>query len=119
MVEGEVIFSVDADVIHINLQPFFHYHVGEDVVHEGLECGLHVAKFKEHYCQFKESKGGDEGGFPLVFLMDVDVVVVPSDAKFHKEGGIFHVVNELWDEWKGVCIPNSVGVKIPVVLAGM
>ena len=33
MMEGEVVFGVDTDVIHINFQPFFHYYVGEDVVH--------------------------------------------------------------------------------------
>ena len=29
MVEGKVIFGVDTDVIHVNFQPFFHYHVSE------------------------------------------------------------------------------------------
>ena len=99
MVEGEVVFGVDTDVIHINFQPFFCYHVGKDMVYEGLECGWCIAKSKEHYCWFEESEGSDKGSFPLVFLMDMDVVVVPLDIKFHEEGGIFHVVNELWDEW--------------------
>ena len=49
MVEGKVIFGVDTDVVHINFQPFFHYHVDKDVVHEGLECGWHIAKPEEHY----------------------------------------------------------------------
>ena len=99
MVEGEVIFGVDTDVIHINFQPFFCYHVGEDVVHEGLECEWHIAKPEEHYCWFKESEGGNEGGFPLVFFTDTDVVVAPLDVEFCEEGGIFYVIDELWDEW--------------------
>ena len=99
MVEGEVIFGVDTDVIHINFQPFFHYHVSKDVIHEGLECGWHIAKPKEHYYWFEESKGSDKGGFPLVFFTNMDVVVAPPDIEFHEEGGIFHVVNEFWDKW--------------------
>ena len=99
MMEGEVVFGVDTDVIHINFQSFFHYHVSEDVVHEGLECGWCIAKPEEHYCWFEESKGSDKGGFPLAFFTDMDVVVAPPDIKFCEEGGIFHVVNELWDKW--------------------
>ena len=99
MMEGEVIFGVDTDVIHINFQPFFHYHVSKDVVHEGLECGWRIAKPKEHYCWFKESEGGNEGSFPLVFFTDMDVVVAPPDVEFCEEGDIFHVINELWDKW--------------------
>ena len=71
----------------------------KDVVHKGLECRRCIAKPKEHYCWSKKSQQGDKGGFPLVFFMDMNVVVVPLDIKFHEEGGIFHVVNELWDEW--------------------
>ena len=41
MVEGKVIFGVDTDVLHINFQPLFSYHVGEDVVHKGLELDEH------------------------------------------------------------------------------
>ena len=31
MVKGKVIFGVDADVIHINFQPFFCYYISEDM----------------------------------------------------------------------------------------
>ena len=117
MVEGEVIFGVDADVIHINFQPFFHYYIGEDVVHKGLERRQCVAKPEEHHCWFKKSQGGNKGGFPLVFFTNVDVVIAPSDVKFREEGGILHVVNEFRDEWQIVCILDGVGVEISVVLA--
>ena len=53
----------------------------------------------------------------MVFFMNVDVVIAPSDVKLREEGGILHVVNEFWDEWQRVCISNSVGIKISVVLA--
>ena len=117
MVEGKVIFGVDTNVIHINFQPFFHYHIGKDVVHKGLECRQCIAKPKEHHCQFEKSQGGDKGSFPLVFFTNVDVVIAPSDVEFHEEGGILHVINEFGDEWQRVCISNGVGIEISVVLA--
>ena len=117
MVEGKVIFGVDTDVVHINFQPLFSYHVGEDVVHKGLECRWCIAKPEEHHCWFEKSQGGDEGSFPLVFLMNADVVIAPSDVKLCEEGGILHVINEFRDKWQRVCIPDGVGIKISVVLA--
>ena len=104
MVEGKVIFAVDTDVIHINFQLFFCYHVGEDMVHKGLECRQCIAKPKEHYCWFKKSQGGDKGGFPLVFFTNMDVVISPSDVEFCEKGGILYVVNKFWDEWQRVHI---------------
>ena len=117
MVEGKVIFSVDIDVVHINFQPFFCYHVGKDVVHKGLECRWCIAKSKEHHCWLKKSQGGDEGGFPLVFFTNADVVIAPSDVELCEEGGILHVVDEFRDKWQRVCISNDMGIKISVVLA--
>ena len=117
MVEGKVIFGVDANVVHINFQPFFHYHIGEDVVHKGLECRWCVAKPEEHHCWFKKSQGDDKGSFPLVFFMNADVVIAPSDVEFREEGGILHVINEFGNEWQRVHIPDGVGIEISVVLA--
>ena len=119
MVEGKVIFGVDTDVVHVNFQPLFSYHVSEDVVHEGLECRWCVAESKEHYCWFKKSQGCDEGSFPLVFFMNVDVVIAPSDVELCEEGGVLHVVDEFRDKWQRVRILDGVGIKISVVLARM
>ena len=117
MVEGKVIFGVDTDVIHINFLLFFCYHISEDVVHKGLECRQCIAKPKEHHCQFEKSQGDNKGGFPLVFFMNVDVVIAPSDVEFREESGILHVVDEFRDERQRVCILNGVGIEISVVLA--
>ena len=117
MMEGKVIFGVNTDVIHINFQPFFCYYVGKDVVHKGLECRWCIAKPEEHHCWFKEPQGGDEGGFPLVFFMNADLVIAPSDIKLHEKSGILHVVNEFRDKQQRVCILDGVGIKILVVLA--
>ena len=89
MVEGKVIFGVDADIVHINLQPFFHYHIGEDVVHKGLECRWCIAKPEEHHCWFKKSQGDDKGSFPLVFFMNVDVVIAHLMLNFVKKVASF------------------------------
>ena len=37
MMESKVTIGVNAEIIHINLQPFLSYHVGKEVVHESLE----------------------------------------------------------------------------------
>ena len=60
---------------------------------------------------------GDEGHFPLVSISDVDVVVSPSDVKFGEDIGIFHLVDEILDQWERVCIFDSVGVDVSVILA--
>ena len=117
MVEGKVIFGVDTDVVHINFQPLFSYHVGEDVVHKGLECRWCIAKPKEYHCMSEKSQGCDEGGFPLVFLTNVDVVIAPSDVELHEEGSVLHVVDEFRDKWQGIRILDGVGIKISIVLA--
>ena len=117
MVEGKVIFGVDTAVVHINFQPFFCYHVGEDVVHKGLKCRWCVAKPEEHHCWFEESKGSNKGGFPLVFFTNTDVVIAPSDVELHEEGGVLHVIDEFRDKRQRVCIPDGVGIEILVMLA--
>ena len=66
MMESKDTTSVNAKVIHVNFKPSFSHHVKEDVIHESLKCGGCIAETKEHDCRFIESKGGDEGSFPLV-----------------------------------------------------
>ena len=100
MVEFEVVFGVDAKVVHVDFQPFLPQHISKDVIHKCLEHGGSVAKFEEHDGRFKESHGCDECRFPLVFLSDVDVVVSPADVKFGEQGRLFHVVDKFRDERK-------------------
>ena len=40
---------------------------------------------------------GDEGRFPLVPILDVDVVVSPLDIELGKDLGVFHLVDEVLD----------------------
>ena len=64
-------------VVHVDLEPSFCNHIGENMVHECLECGRGVAEPEEHYSGFKEAKRSDECCFPLVVLSDANVVVSP------------------------------------------
>ena len=40
-----------------------------------------ITESEEHDGGFKESHGGDEGSFPLVFFANMDVVVSPANVK--------------------------------------
>ena len=90
---------MDAEVIHIDFKPTFCDHISEDVVHKHLEHGWGIAKPKEHYCGFKESKGSDKCSLPLIHFPNSDVVVPPTYVKLGEQGGIFHVVDEFRDKW--------------------
>ena len=78
---GFFVWGEDEKVVHIDDQPSFCNHVPEGVVHKLLECGWGVGKPKEHDCWFKKAFMGDKGGFPLVTIFDVDIVITPSDVK--------------------------------------
>ena len=84
---------MDTQVVHIDFEPFFSYHVGEDMIHECLEGGWSIAKPEKHDHGFIEAKGSDECGFPLVFLSDANVVVTPSYIESGEEGRFLHVIN--------------------------
>ena len=74
------------------------YHIGKHVVHKCLEYRWGIAETEEHYCGFKEPKGGDEHSLPLVRFMDSNVIVPPAGVGFGEKGGVFHVVDEFWDK---------------------
>ena len=59
---------------------------------------------------------GDEGGFPLMFILDADVIVSPSDIKFDENFCPLEIIDEIRNEWKGVCIMDCVFVNIAVIL---
>ena len=82
-----------SQVIHVDLEPALGNHVGEDVIHERLKGRRGIAKAKEHYGGFIESKRGDECSLPLVFLPDMNVVIAPSDIKLSEQCGVFHIID--------------------------
>ena len=110
MMEGDVIFGVDSHVIHVDLKPFFWKHIREDVVHESLEGGGGITEPKEHDSGFEESHGGDESGFPLIFFLDANVVISPTNVEFGEQSGFFHVVDEFRDQGERIGVSDGVGV---------
>ena len=77
-----------------------------------------VGHAEEHDSGFIESLVGNEGGLPLVAVFDLDIVISPSHIKLGKDLGIFEFVDEVRDQGKGVCISDSMTVKVSVVLTG-
>ena len=60
----------------------------------------------------------DEGGFPLMPILDLDVVVTPADIKLGEDFGPLELVYKVRDEGKRVGIPNSVFSQVVIVLTG-
>ena len=53
-----------------------------------LEGGRGVGETKEHDGRFKEAFVDNEGSFPLVSVLDMDIVVSPLYIKFGKDFGV-------------------------------
>jgi hypothetical protein len=98
MMEDQIPFSVDAEIIDINLEPTFRDHVGENAVHKRLKGGGTVAKSEEHYGRFEKAKRHDKCALLLIFFLDSNIVVSPPHVKLGEQGGILHVVNEFGDK---------------------
>ena len=116
VMEGNIVFSVNAKVIHVDFQPFLSQHIGEDVIHECLKCGGGIAESEEHDSGFEESHGSNESSFPLILFPDADVVISPMNVEFGEQGGLLHVIDEFQDEGEWVSISDSVGIQVAVIL---
>ena len=114
---GFFVRGEDKEVVHINDEPFLGDHVSEGVVHESLEGCRRVGKSEEHYRRFKEAFVRDEGGLPLVAILDANIVIPPANVKLSKQFGIFKFVDEVRDEWKGISVLGGMFVQIAVILA--
>ena len=108
----------DQEVIHIDEEPSFGYHVAERVVHESLERGGGIGHPEEHYERLEESSVCGEGAFPLVSVLNSDIVVPPPDVEFSEEFSSLELINEVGDEGEGIGIADGVLVKVPIVLTG-
>ena len=91
-----VIVEVDEEVVHVNDKPSFCNHISERVGHESLKSGRGgVGHAEEHNSGFIESSVGNESGFPLVTILDADVVIPPPYVQLGEDLGIFEFVNEV------------------------
>lgn len=60
----------------------------------------------------------NESGFPLVSILDSDVIVSPLDIELHVDLSILDFVNEVGDKGKWMCIFGGVFIEISVILTG-
>ena len=89
---GFWVWRGDEKVIHVDDESSFSNHVLEGIIHEPLECVRGVAETKEHNCRFEESLVSDESHFPLVTILDTNVVIPPSNIKLGEVASIFQLV---------------------------
>ena len=82
-----------------------------------MKSGWGVGHAEEHDGRFIESSVGDEGGFPLVSFFYSDIVIPPLYVKLGEDLGVLEFVDEIGNQGKGICIPDSVAIKVSVVLA--
>ena len=115
---GGSVRRIDKKIIHIDNKLSFCDPIMEGVVHELLEGGGGVGKTKEHYGWFKKSFVDDEGGFPLVSILDLDIVIFPANIKFGEDFCSLEFADKVRDEGKGICITYCVLINIVRVLAG-
>ena len=104
--------------VHVDDKPSFSNHVSEGIVHKMLKCGGEVVETKEHDGGFGQSFVGDKGCFPLMSVLDADVVVPPSNIKLSEVLCIFEFVNKVGDERKRVDVSDGMFIQIMIVLAG-
>ena len=104
-------------VVHIDLEPSLGNHVSEDMIHEHLKSWRGVTETKEHYSGFKEAERSNECRFPLVFLLNANVVIAPSNIKLGEQCGVLHIIDQLRDEGERIPVVNGVGIEIAIILA--
>ncbi len=89
------VLGEDQDVIKVNCHLAFGNEVTEDVIHHPLEGGGRVHESKEHHGGFGESLICMESCFLFVPLPNLDIVISPSDIKFHEVFGSAKLVDKL------------------------
>ena len=111
--------SPNGEIVHIHDKPSFMDVVSKVEIHEHLESQRGSTESKKHYCQFEKSQEGGEGSLPFISFFDADVVVSPLYIKFSEMIKLLKVINKVRDEREGICVFDSVLVKILIVLNWM
>ena len=63
------------------------------------------------------TKGGSEGGLPLISFFDVDVVIPPLNIHLGEILGSFQFINEGEDEGEQIGVLDCMLIKISIILA--
>ena len=113
---GGSVGRIDKKVVHVDNEPSFCDHIAKGVIHELLKGGRGIGKTKEYYGWFEESFMGNESSLPLVPVFDTDIVIPPTDIKLDENLCSLEFINEIRDEWKGVCIADNMFIDIAIVL---
>ena len=71
----------DENIIKVDTDNSFRYHVMEDVIHYHLKGCWAVCKAKEHDLWLKEPSVGVDCSLPLVTFPNLDVVETPPDIQ--------------------------------------
>ena len=114
LVLRQVALGEDHDVVNVDNDHVLH--VGEDLVHHGLEGGRGVAKSEEHDSWLKGSAMTYKCSLPFISFLDTDVVVTPPEIDLREVLRSLEFVDELGDERERVVVPNRVFIQIPIIL---
>ena len=94
MMKGKSTTGVNAEIIHIDLEPSFCNHIRENMIHKCLEGGRGVIETEKHDHRFIETKRSDKGCLPLIRLLNPNVVIPPTNVKLGEINKVLHIVNE-------------------------
>src|SRR5438034_9137310 len=106
------VFGVDEDVVEVdddgNIKE-----IGEDVVHEVLECCWRVCQSKRHYPPLERPISGSECSFPLVACGDADQVVGMVEIYFGIDACLSGCIKKVGGERKWVSVLLGDCVETP------
>ena len=86
------------------------------MIHHCLEDGGAIGQPIEHDSGFESAAVGGEGGFSMVLLENLKVVVTATEVQFGEELGTLETVNKVGNKGKGVCVADCPGVDVSVIL---
>ena len=108
--------SADGKIVHVDNKPPFSDIVCEVEIHKCLEHRRRSTKSKKHHHWFKQSQGSDEGGFPLVALLNSNIVISPLYIELSEMGKLSEVGDEVGDKREGIHIFDGMFIEISVIL---
>jgi hypothetical protein len=91
------VLSEDENIVEVDDYLAGGDEVAEELVHHCLERCRQVGETKEHNKWFVQTAVGYKGGFPLVFLFDMDIVVAPVQVQPCEVTGMLQLVNHFLD----------------------
>jgi hypothetical protein len=88
----------------------------EDHMHAALEGPWGVLEAKGHDVRKVQAKRGDKGGLPMVFRLDPDVVIPPTNVKGSEKLFSFQLFQNRLNAWERVYVRYGPFVDLLVIL---